>query len=130
MQLSANQIQKFWARTKRSETTDCIVWTGRFRTNGYGRCSIASCDLQAHRVSWEIHNGPIPDGFWVLHRCDNRPCVNPLHLFLGTHTDNMRDCAAKGRIKSRYHEATHCIHGHELSGDNLYVRFLADGTTI
>jgi len=79
----------------------CWVWTAsRFR-NGYGAMKVDGRMLRAHRLSWAIHNGPIPLSMCVLHRCDVPGCVNPAHLFLGTKADNMRDCVAKGRFVQR-----------------------------
>ena len=75
----------------------CWMWIAATDANGYGKFGIGRKAFYAHRVSWEIHNGPIPEGMFICHRCDTPGCVNPSHLFIGTQSDNMRDCAEKGR---------------------------------
>lgn len=75
----------------------CWEWTGTKDKHGYGRVRVDQRKARAHRVAWEAFKGEIPAGLHVLHRCDNPGCVNPEHLFLGTHGDNMRDREAKGR---------------------------------
>ncbi|KKN64480.1 hypothetical protein LCGC14_0490930 [marine sediment metagenome] len=79
---------------------DCIEWEGATQGDGYGARRIDGVLHSVHRLAWQEANGPIPSGLQVLHHCDNPPCHNPDHLFLGTQSDNMRDCLAKGRHAS------------------------------
>jgi hypothetical protein len=80
---------------------DCWEWQGYVDKLGYGRLG----KKRAHRMSYEKHKGPIPAGLMVCHSCDNRKCINPEHLWIGTQTDNMRDMAAKGRSRYNKHYA-------------------------
>lgn len=80
-------------------SSDCWLWIGSVNRHGYGATSIAG-ENKAHRASWRLFKGHIPNGMSVLHKCDVRCCVNPEHLFIGTQLDNMRDCSVKGRIKN------------------------------
>ena len=80
------------------KTDSCWLWIGA-KSMGYGAFSIrAGVPKAAHRISWELFNGPIPEGMCVLHKCDVRACVNPDHLFLGTRDTNFMDAVSKGRI--------------------------------
>ncbi|GAC1603195.1 MAG: HNH endonuclease [Acidimicrobiales bacterium] len=91
----------FWARVDKRAVDGCWEWVGRRDEKGYGRVGFHSRpSVGAHRVAWELSAGPISDGLFVLHRCDNPPCCNPSHLFLGTQADNNRDRHAKGRSRN------------------------------
>lgn len=89
--------RRFWSRASKPSLNACWEWQGGKTSDGYGASAIRNKSALAHRVAWELANGPIPAGMEVCHRCDNPPCVNPAHLFLGSHADNIRDMFAKGR---------------------------------
>lgn len=92
------QAAQFWRHVQRSDDSGaCWVWQGATDRRGYGSVRHGDHTDKAHRVAWVLAYGPLPDGAWVLHRCDNRPCCRPAHLFLGDAAANMQDMAAKRR---------------------------------
>lgn len=96
--LSPTFVERFWSKVQ--ITDGCWLWTASIDTRGYGHLLRVTHHLiLAPRASWILHYGPIPIGFYVLHRCDVRLCVRPNHLFLGTQQDNMDDMVTKGRYR-------------------------------
>jgi len=116
---------RFWSKVQ-CLPGPCWLWTGTRQHNGYGRILVDGRMRQAHRVSYELTFGPVPAGLQVCHKCDNPPCVNPDHLFVGTQSDNLFDQGRKGRnalqvdpsrsvLAQRRREMTHCKRGHSLA---------------
>ncbi len=93
-----NRIDSFWSKIDIGTDKECWEWTSGLFPNGYGMFWIGKTSVAAHRFSWELHNKmKIPEGLVVCHHCDNKKCVNPNHLFLGTQNDNVQDKVKKGR---------------------------------
>lgn len=113
--------ERFWRYVDRSGgPTACWPWTGGRNRDGYGSFSIASRYVGAHRYAVTLAGAVLGAGDEVCHRCDNPPCCNPSHLFVGTHADNCRDTAAKGR--NPMSARTDCPQGHPYDADNTVIR--------
>lgn len=100
LNLNQKYIDSFWAKVEKKGENECWPWKAFKNKKGYGMMGIAASQcVNAHRVSWTIHNGPIPNGMFVCHHCDNPECTNPNHLFIGSRQDNTNDMMIKKRSK-------------------------------
>lgn len=108
----------------------CWLWAGPEDGGEYGGLHHNGTRHRAHRLSYQLFCGDIPDRLMICHHCDTKWCVNPAHLFLGTAEDNNRDCQAKGRHIAAYgrtSQITHCVRGHPFSGHNLVIERRSNG---
>ena len=124
-EISESRKAAFIARLNKNGPNGCWLWTGHI-TKGrcnYGSTSLFGKSIRAHRASWLIHKGPITPGLCVLHRCDNQPCVNPNHLYLGTVQENAFDSVARGRHAEARRDR--CCRGHLYTPENIYRRSIA-----
>lgn len=127
--LRGGPVERFWAKVEKSD--GCWDWKSSIKPTGYGTTRVDGKTKSTHRIAYELAIGPIPDGLCVLHRCDNRRCCRPDHLFLGTKGDNNRDASAKGRTalgdrnSSRARPERHprgTRHGmHKLTDDEVHA---------
>ena len=115
-------VSRFWAKVSIRDVDECWPWCGAIVGGGYGRIRVDGRHYPAHRAAWELFHGEkMPKELHACHTCDNPGCVNPHHIFPGTHSDNMRDASAKGRSYNPQSVKTHCPQGHPYSGDNLVL---------
>lgn len=107
MGISRKTLNRFYSKFRFDPSTECWIWTAGKHDGVYGGFQFEVWTY-AHRASWMIHKGPIPENLLVCHHCDNTLCVNPDHLFLGTDQDNTLDCMAKGRYVVMKGESNGC----------------------
>lgn len=121
-------VARFWLFVVRTHPFDCWIWTGA-NTKGYGTFSLEGRSVYAHRVSFTIANGAIGAGLYIMHTCDEPSCVNPAHLRQGTHSQNMADMIAKGRLKICRGEENGSSKLTQDSVDALRAAYRAGGVT-
>ena len=116
-------IEEFMSRVKVDGVSGCWEWQSYIcKRDGYGKIGFDGKIIGTHRISYILHHGSIPDGLFVLHKCDNRKCVNPEHLYVGTAKDNMNDKMDRDRHFNGHSAKTHCNYGHEFTAENTLFR--------
>jgi hypothetical protein len=114
----------FWANTTPEPNSGCLLWTAGYTAAGYGAACFMTDDRRerlAPRIAYILTKGPIPDGLFILHSCDTPACLNPDHLRVGTHEENMLDRKRRDRSARPSLLRTHCHNGHEFTEENTYI---------
>jgi hypothetical protein len=124
--LESKSARTFWSYVDQGGPDECWMWLGARDTDGYGLRCFDGHTTGAHKVAWMLTNGSIPQGLHVLHSCDVRGCVNPAHLHLGTHSQNLTEMWARGRMKRRRNPQTKLT---EESVAEIKARYSAGGVT-
>ena len=126
MPAAVHPAQRLWYGVRVNDKTNCWEWTKNKNPQGYGMIGVYGRLVRTHRFSYELMVGDIPTGLLVCHKCDNPSCINPAHLFLGTHKDNAADRQAKGRggpshVARVTQETGRCMSGrHERTEENIF----------
>jgi hypothetical protein len=127
--MKTTDIKRFWTKVNVRKESDCWEWKTGFFDTGYGAFFLEGQNRGAHRVSLEIHLGrKLDSDEFACHTCDNPKCVNPKHLFVGTHEDNLKDMAAKKRGRNQYTGREACSKGHKYTEGSFRVSIRKNGT--
>lgn len=128
---------RFFKYVHPEPNTGCWLWGGAAWKSGYGMLGVSGKLKKATHVYLQLAGRPLPEGMLACHSCDFPPCVNPDHLFIGTQQDNLDDASAKGRLRNKSQDATHCKRGHEFTPENTvrtplqrYCRICKDAVRI
>ena len=121
MKLEEKDIDRFWSKVDVKGPNDCWEWTTTLYVDGYGQFMINKTSRRAHRISYQLANNTIPNKMVVMHTCDNRKCVNPSHLKLGTQKDNIHDMMNKGRKPKIHRQGT--LNGRAVLDENA-IKFI------
>lgn len=114
--LTPDRRLRFWTRVAIRGADECWEWTGPRQSFGHGFFHVGRVSIGSHRVAYFLATGEMDDALFVCHKCNNPPCCNPAHLYLGTQKDNMADC--KRAHRTRGCRTTHCPRGHEKTPEN------------
>lgn len=127
MQFKEKDVARFWSKVKKGKDTECWIWTAGSRGKGYGNFWIEGATENAHRLSYYMAHGPVPEGLELDHICRNRSCVNPAHLQPVTKSENNlrgdNPRLSSERAKARHAARTHCKHGHEFTEENTAINY-------